>query len=66
MATVVPGVARYRSRAVPRAIAVGLAVSQPLHFVAFIVLQNPILDALAYLLTAVGFGGAGTAFARRR
>jgi hypothetical protein len=66
VATVVLGVALYRSRAVPRVVAVGLAVSQPLHFVAFIILQNPLLDAVAYALTAIGFGAAGLAIARRR
>jgi hypothetical protein len=62
--TVLLGLALWRSRAVPRAIAGALTVSQPLHFVAFVILGNDVLDGLAYLLTALGFGAAGWAVHR--
>jgi len=39
---------------VPRWAAVALIVSQPLHFVAFVVLQNRYLDAASWGLTAAG------------
>jgi hypothetical protein len=39
---------------IPRWASVLLIVSQPLHFVAFVVLQNRILDSLSWGLTAVG------------
>ncbi len=45
-------------RAVPRWAAVAIVVSQPLHFVAAVVLANHVLDALAWALTAVGFAVA--------
>lgn len=34
---------------------VAMAVSQPLHFVCFVILQNPVLDAMAWGLTAFSF-----------
>ncbi|HZG89371.1 MAG TPA: hypothetical protein VEZ42_04070 [Pseudonocardia sp.] len=63
--TVLLGLALWRSRAVPAWAGIVLAVSQPLHFVAFVVLANVPLDAAAYAMTAVGFGAAGLALARR-
>jgi hypothetical protein len=63
--TVLLGLALRRSRAVPAWAGIVLAVSQPLHFVAFVVLANVPLDAAAYAMTAVGFGAAGLALARR-
>lgn len=53
------GIALYHSRAIPRILAVLLAIAQPLHFAAFVVLQNTYLDVAAAWLTAVGFGAAG-------
>uniref|UniRef100_UPI001C68BA41 hypothetical protein n=1 Tax=Pseudonocardia pini TaxID=2758030 RepID=UPI001C68BA41 len=41
--------------AVPRWAAAALIVSQPLHVVFATVVPNPLLDALAWVLTAVGF-----------
>lgn len=66
LATVIAGIALFRARVVPRPVAVGLALSQPAHFVAFVILSNQALDAAAYGLTALGFGAAGYAFWRRR
>ncbi len=34
---------------------VAMAISQPLHFVCFVILQNPVLDAMAWGLTAFAF-----------
>ena len=62
--TVLLGLALYRSRAVWRWIAVALTVAQPLHFVAFVLLQNAYLDVAASRLTALGFGAAGIALPR--
>lgn len=33
---------------------IALAVSQPAHFVCFVILQNQVLDAMAWGLTAIG------------
>ena len=46
------GIALSHSRAIPRILAVLLAVAQPLHFTAFVVLQNTYLDVAAAWLTA--------------
>ena len=62
--TVLLGLALWRSRAVSPVYGWLLAVSQPLHFVAFAVLGIPVLDFAAYTLTAVGFAAAGISFAR--
>lgn len=51
--------------AVPKWSAVALAVSQPLHLVAAVVLGSHLLDALAWTLTAVGFAAAALAWRRR-
>ena len=64
-AAVLLGLALWRSRAVPAWAGIALAVSQPLHFVAFVVLGSAPLDLAAYCLTAVGFAAAGLALARR-
>lgn len=64
--TVLLGLALWRSRAVSPVFGWLLAVSQPLHFVAFVVLGIPALDFAAYGLTAIGFTAAGIAFARHR
>jgi hypothetical protein len=63
--TVLLGVALWRSRAVPRFAAAALAISQPLHFVAFVILMNNTVDAVAAFLTALGFGAAGIAYLRQ-
>jgi len=56
LGTVLLGLALWR--AVPRWAAVAIIVSQPLHFVAAVVLANHVLDAAAWALTAVGFAVA--------
>jgi hypothetical protein len=53
LGTVLLGVALWWAG--PRWAAVLVAISQPLHFVAAVVLGSHVLDALAWVLTAVGF-----------
>jgi hypothetical protein len=53
LGTVLLGLALWR--AVPRWAAIAVVVSQPLHFVAAVVLSSHVLDAVAWGLTALGF-----------
>jgi hypothetical protein len=62
--TVLLGVAMWRSRTVPRWAAVLTVVSQPLHFVAAVILASPSLDLLAWGMNAVGFAAAAVAILR--
>lgn len=64
--TVLLGLALYRARVVPTLLAILLVLAQPLHFVAFVVLQNTALDVTASWLTALGFGAAGWTLIRHR
>ena len=60
-------VALRRARVLPRWAAVVLGISQPIHFVAFVVLQNQYVDAVAgWGLTAVGFAAVAVALLRTR
>ena len=45
-------------RVIPRWAALALIVSQPFHFVVAVIVPNHALDALAWVLTAVGFTAA--------
>jgi hypothetical protein len=45
-------------RVIPRWAALALIVSQPFHFVVAVIVPNHALDALAWVLTAVGFSAA--------
>lgn len=56
--TVLLGLALMRSGRVPRWVGVALAVSQPLHFVAAVILGSNELDLAAWLLTAMAMGYA--------
>jgi hypothetical protein len=56
LGTVLLGLALWRT--VPRWAAIAIVVSQPLHFVAAVVLASHVLDAVAWGLTAVGFAVA--------
>ncbi|RZT86065.1 hypothetical protein EV383_2953 [Pseudonocardia sediminis] len=62
LGTVLLGIALWR--VIPRWVAVALVVSQPLHLVFAVVVPNHLLDALAWCLTALGFGVAATAAGR--
>ena len=52
------GVALWRAHAVPAWAAIAVLVSQPFHFVAFVILGSQALDACAWGLTALGFAVA--------
>ncbi|HKQ40998.1 MAG TPA: hypothetical protein VJT79_00855, partial [Pseudonocardia sp.] len=56
LGVVLLGVALWR--AIPRWAALALIVSQPFHFVVAVIVPNHALDALAWVLTAVGFTAA--------
>lgn len=62
--TVLLGVALWR--VLPHAVAVALIVSQPLHLVFAVIVPIPLLDALAWGLTALGFGVAALVAGRTR
>lgn len=64
LGTVLLGIAMWRSRAVPLWAAALTVVSQPLHFVAAVILPNPSLDLFAWGLNAVGFAVAALAILR--
>jgi len=54
LGTVLLGIAMWRSRTVPAWAAALTIVSQPLHFVAAVILTSPALDLVAWGLNAVG------------
>ena len=64
LGTVLLGVALWLSRAVPRWAAVLTMVSQPLHFVAAVVLANHPLDMVAWGLNAFAFAVVAVAVVR--
>jgi len=64
--TVLLGLALLRSRAIRAPFAWALTISQPLHFVAFVVLGVQVLDVVAWALTTVGMAAAGVALVRGR
>jgi len=57
--TVLLGAALWRARAVPVWAALAVIISQPLHFVAFVIVGSQPLDVVAWGLMAVGLGVAG-------
>lgn len=57
--TVLLGLALLRSGRVPAWVGWGIAVSQPLHFVATVFLGSPQVDFVAWTVTAVGMAIAG-------
>ena len=62
--TVLLGVAMLRSRVVPAWAATITIVSQPLHFVAAVIVPNHTLDGVAWGLNAIGFAAAAVAIIR--
>lgn len=65
LGTILLAVALRRARVLPAWAAVVLGISQPIHFVAFVVLQNQYVDAVAgWGLTAVGFAAVAVALLR--
>ncbi|TCO32857.1 hypothetical protein EV652_104463 [Kribbella steppae] len=64
--TILLGIAMWRSHIVPRWAAVATAISQPLHFIAAVVLVSHTLDLVGWGLQAVGFAAVGWAILRMR
>ncbi|MDX3002114.1 hypothetical protein PWY87_10565 [Kribbella solani] len=64
--TVLLGIAIWRSRIVGRWAALAVAVSQPVHFVAAVVVSSHLLDLIGWGLQAVGFAAVGWAILRMR
>jgi hypothetical protein len=62
--TILFGVAMLRTRVVAIPIAIGLIISQPIHFVAAVILGNHPLDLLGWGLTAIAFGAASLVLLR--
>jgi hypothetical protein len=58
------GSAVLRSRSLPAVMGWLLVVSQPLHFVAAVILSNRLLDLVAWGATAVAFAAAGVRLIR--
>lgn len=59
LGTVLLGIAAIRTRVIPLWAGIALAICQPLHFVALIVLGSQPLDAFAWGLNAIAFGFLG-------
>lgn len=66
LGTVLLGVAMLRARVVPAWAAVATIVSQPLHFVAAVIVPSHTLDGIAWGLNALGFAMAAVAVIRAR
>lgn len=64
--TVLLGLALLRSRTVPAWAAILTAVSQPLHFVAFVILGSPTLDCASWTANSVAFAVVAMAILRTR
>ncbi len=64
--TVLLGIAMWRSHLGPRWAAVAVAISQPLHAIAAIVLASHTLDLAAWGLQAAGFAAVGWVILRMR
>lgn len=62
--TILLGIAMWRSRIVGRWAAVAVAVSQPIHFVAAVVVVSHTLDLIGWGLQAAGFAAVGWAILR--
>lgn len=64
--TILLGVALWRSQVVGRWAAVAVIVSQPIHFVAAVIVPNHTLDLFAWGLQAAGFAAVGWAILKLR
>jgi hypothetical protein len=64
--TVLLGIAMWRSHVGPRWAAVAVAISQPIHAIAAIVLVSHTLDLVGWGLQAAGFAAVGWAIVRMR
>ncbi|TDD59584.1 hypothetical protein E1263_14645 [Kribbella antibiotica] len=59
LGTILLGSALWRSRMVPRWAAVATAISQPIHFVAAVIVVSHTLDLVGWGMQAVGFAAVG-------
>jgi hypothetical protein len=66
LGTILLGSALWRSRMVPRWAAVATAISQPIHFIAAIILVSHTLDLVGWGLQAAGFAAVGWVILRLR
>ncbi|GAA1643400.1 hypothetical protein GCM10009744_37070 [Kribbella alba] len=66
LGTILLGMAMWRSKVVARWAAVAVIVSQPIHFVAAVIIPNHTLDLIGWGLQAVGFAVVGWAILRLR
>lgn len=66
LGTILLGVAMWRSQIVGRWAAVAVMVSQPIHFIAAVIIPNHTLDLIGWGLQAVGFAAVGWAILRMR
>jgi hypothetical protein len=64
LGTILVGVAMWRSRIVARWAAVAVMVSQPIHFIAAIIIPSHTLDLIGWGLQAVGYAVVGWAILR--
>ncbi len=64
--TVLLGIAMWRSHVGPRWAAVAVAISQPIHAIAAIVLVSHTLDLVGWGLQAAGFAAVGWVILRMR
>lgn len=64
LGTILLGVAMWRSQIVGRWAAVAVMVSQPIHFIAAVIIPNHTLDLIGWGLQAVGFAAVGWAILR--
>jgi hypothetical protein len=64
LGTILLGLAMWRSRIVARWAAVAVMVSQPIHFIAAVIIPNHTLDLIGWGLQAVGFAAVGWAILR--
>jgi hypothetical protein len=66
LGTTLLGVAMWRSRIVGRWAAVAVMVSQPIHFIAAVIVSSHTLDLVGWGLQAVGFAAVGWAILQLR
>jgi hypothetical protein len=66
LGTILLGIAMWRSRVGPRWAAIAVLVSQPIHFVAAVIVSSHTLDLIGWGLQAAGFAAVGWAILRMR
>lgn len=66
LGTILLGIALWRSQVVARWAAAAVIVSQPIHFVAAVIVPNHTLDLVGWALQAVGFAAVGWAILQLR